>query len=172
MFWGKTGKKAKISIFSGPAGKNHYGITGENKMDDFEQYEKDCKRIRKENKKLLKGFEKELTEAGLSPKTIKNHCTNIEFFLDNYLMYSEAISAAKGITEIGWYLGDFFIRKCMWSTSAQTKQNASSFKKFYSYMHSIGKISEKELNDMNYEIKTFLPDWIEAVNDYNNFDDE
>jgi len=141
-------------------------------VDDYAQYEKDCKKIRKENKKLLEGFEKELKKSKLTPKTIKKHCTNIECYLDNYLLYYEAISAAKGVSEINGYLGDFFIRKCMWSTPEQTKQNATSFKKFYSYMHSIGEITDKDLDYMKFEIKNFLPEWVEEVRAYNDYDDE
>ena len=141
-------------------------------MDDYEQYEKDCERIRKENETLLKGFEKELQKVNLSPKIIKKHIFNIDCFLNNYLLYSEAINAAAGITEIWGYLGDFFIRKCMWSTPAQIKHNATSFKKFYSYMEDVGKVSKDELEAMNFEIKTFLPMWVETVEEYNNPDDD
>lgn len=141
-------------------------------MVDYAQYEKDCARIRKENKKLIEGFEKELQKSKISQKTIKNHCGNIECYLDNFLLYYEAISAAEGISEIGEYLGDFFIRKCMWSTPEQTKQTAASFKKFYSYLHSIGMVTDKALDEMRREIKIFLPDWIDAVRAYNDYSDD
>ncbi len=75
------------------------------------------------------------------------------------------------VSAIEDYLGDFFIKKCMWSTPEQTKQNATSFRKFYSYMNSIGKVTDEELEQMQFEIKTFLQNWIEAVRSYNNYDD-
>ena len=141
-------------------------------MDEFDQYEKDCKHIRKENKKLLADFEKELNKSKNSSKTIKKHVMNIDMYLNNFLLYYDAKSATGGITEIGDYLGDFFIRKCMWSSPEQTKQNATSFRKFYTYMNSVGKVTDEELKQMQFEIKTFLPDWVEAIRDYNDYDED
>ncbi len=141
-------------------------------MNEFDQYEKDCKHIRKENKKLLADFEKELNKSKKSSKTIKKHVMNIDMYLNNFLLYYDAKSAAKGVTEIGDYLGDFFIRKCMWSSPEQTKQNVTSFRKFYAYMNSIGKVTDEELKQMQFEIKTFLPEWVEAIRAYNDYDED
>jgi len=37
---------------------------------NYEKYEKECKRIRRENKKLISDFEKWLSDKKLSSKTI------------------------------------------------------------------------------------------------------
>ena len=34
------------------------------------------------------------------------------------------------------------------------------------------KVSKEALDDTNFEIKTSFPDWMEAVREYNNYDDE
>jgi hypothetical protein len=139
---------------------------------DFAQYEKDCERIRNENEKLLQGFAKHLNKSGIKEKTTRKHCLNIDSFLDYFLLYEEAVSAAKGIDMIGEYLGDFYIRKCMWSSPAQTKLTITSFKKFYAYLSTIGKVTPENLKEMNVRIKAFSADWIEAVRIYNDTDDE
>jgi hypothetical protein len=46
-------------------------------MNDYEQYEEDCKRIREANEHLLNEFEAWLKSSGLSEKTINNHISNI-----------------------------------------------------------------------------------------------
>ena len=50
------------------------------KMNDYEKYERDCKKIRKANKGLLDEFEASLKAAGLSEKTINNHLGNLDFY--------------------------------------------------------------------------------------------
>ncbi len=137
-------------------------------MDD-EQWEKDCKRIRKENAKLLEDFEKSLMATNLTSKTIKKHISNIDFYINRYLLYSDAKEAAKGYNEVDDFLGFWYIRKCIYSTPETTKSNITSFKKFYAYMESIGKISKSDLEDMLYEIKYSKEDWIEQIKNYNDF---
>ena len=133
----------------------------------FEKYEKDCKQIREENEKLLEGFVKHLEKSGLKEKTIDQHYQNVDVFLNTFLLYYEANTAAEGIDMIGDYLGDFFIRKCMWSTPARTKQTIASFKKFYAYMETIGKVTTEELQDMHEEIKELSGYWIDSARSYN-----
>ena len=50
----------------------------------------------------------------------------------------------EGVTMLGDFLGDFFIRKCMWSTPATVKTTATSLKKFYKCMAEHGKIEKKD----------------------------
>lgn len=133
----------------------------------FEKYEKDCKQIREENQELLRGFAEHLGKSGLKEKTINKHYQNVDVFLDYFLLYYEANTAAEGIDMIGDYLSDFFIRKCMWSSPAQTKQTIASFKKFYAYMETIGKVTTEELQDMHEEIKELSGYWIDSARSYN-----
>ncbi|HDL08780.1 MAG TPA: recombinase, partial [Desulfobacteraceae bacterium] len=49
-------------------------------MMDYEKYEEECKRIRKENKKLISGFGTWLSAKGLSQKTIDKHTSNVDFY--------------------------------------------------------------------------------------------
>ena len=39
-----------------------------------------------------------------------------------------------GVSMVGSFLGDFFIRKCAWSTPGNIKTTAASLKKFYKSM--------------------------------------
>lgn len=78
-------------------------------MDSYERYEKDCKRIRELNVSLLKDFESWLAKKSLSAKTIKKHYSNVDFYINNFLLYEEAIEAVDGAGNIGGFLGYWFI---------------------------------------------------------------
>ena len=98
-------------------------------MDEYEKYERECKKIRKVNKKLLTEFDLFLIGAGLTQKTADKHYGNISFYIDHYLLYEEAIKAQDGSGLIGGFLGYWFIRKAMWSSQSEIKSNTVSFKK-------------------------------------------
>ena len=85
-------------------------------MGDYEKYEADCRKIRKSNEKLLLEFEKWLKLLGLSEKTITNHRSNIDFYINEYLLYEDATEAKDGIHSVSMFLGYWFIKKAMWTS--------------------------------------------------------
>lgn len=141
-------------------------------MDSYEQYEKDCQRIRNHNKVLLKDFENHLKEKKLSIKTIKKHCANIDFYINDFLLYEEAIKASEGATEIRSFLGYWFIRKAMWASPAAIKENASSLKSFYQFLHERREITKETLDTLKQTIKEEMPEWIETMKRYDDPDIE
>ena len=66
------------------------------------------------------------------------------FFLNEFLIRAGALPMEEGISMLDEYLGNFFIRKCMWSTPANIKTNATSIKKFYKCMLEHGKIEKED----------------------------
>jgi len=50
------------------------------KMNTYEKYEQDCKKVRSVNGKLLDEFEAWLAKKKLSRKTIKEHSSNADFY--------------------------------------------------------------------------------------------
>ena len=83
---------------------------------DYEQYTKTCQTIQKTNNRLLQLFEEALVKSGLKEKTINRHLSNVDFFLNEFLIRAGALPMEEGISMLDEYLGNFFIRKCMWST--------------------------------------------------------
>ena len=141
-------------------------------MDSLDQYEKDCKRIRNNNAVLLEEFANSLGEKNLAENTIKKHCSNVDFFINEYLLYEETKEATEGPEYIGDFLGFWFIRKAMWASPAAIKGNAASLKIFYRFMHNIGKISKESLDELKQTIKEEMPEWIATVNRYDDPDIE
>ncbi len=137
--------------------------------DDYEKYEKECERIRKDNDKILDEFKKYLIQQnGLKLKTANTHVSNVDFYINEFLLYEDAIEAKEGITEIGMFLGYWFIKKAMWSSPAQIKSNAASLKKFYTFMNVEGKVKRKELDNLKVRIKEDMPEWIATMKRYEN----
>jgi len=141
-------------------------------MDSYEQYERDCKRIRELNAALLKEFESWLAEKNLSVKTIRKHISNVDFYINDFLLYGEAIEAADGVGNIGEFLGYWFIRKAMWASPTAIKENASSLKKFYQFMFEKGKISKESLDELKQTIKEDMPEWLATMERYDDPDIE
>ena len=82
---------------------------------DYDTYLNKCTDIRKTNESLLTLFSEDLKKAGLAEKTIKRHLSNVDFYINEYLIRTDALPMKNGVTMIDDFLGNFFIRKCMWS---------------------------------------------------------
>lgn len=138
--------------------------------DDYAQYEEDCEAIRAENEGLLEEFAASLRQANLKEATIKGHISNIDFYINEFLLYEDAIDAADGTEEIGYFLGDWFIRKALWASPAQIRSNAASLKKFYAFMNEKGLVDDEALVAMNEQIKQEMPEWLATMERYDDPD--
>ena len=141
-------------------------------MTSYEQYEKDCKRIREENESLLNDFKKWLSDKKLSKKTIDKHVSNVDFYINDFLLYEDAIEAADGVSSIGMFLGYWFIRKAMWASKSAIKQNAASLKKFYEFMLERRKIAKESFEYLKETIKEDIPEWTATMERYDDPDIE
>ena len=135
-------------------------------MGSYEQYEKECERIRNENEKILTDFKKWLCDKGLSQRAINRHRSNVDFYINHFLLYEDAIEAASGAGHVGAFLGYWFIRKATWASKAAIKENAASLKKFYRFMSETGKILDGTLGDLKVLIKEEMPDWLATMERY------
>ena len=140
---------------------------------DYEKYEKECNRIRKENKKLISDFEIWLSTKNLSPKTIDKHTSNVDFYINEFLLYEDAIEAKSGAGEIDMFLGYWFIKKAMWANKSALKENAASLKKFYQYMYEDNKVSKEDIDALKETIQENMPEWLATMDRYDdpNIDD-
>ncbi|MDX2505201.1 MAG: recombinase [Gammaproteobacteria bacterium] len=135
-------------------------------MNDYEKYEEDCTKIREQNDLLLDSFETWLKSTGLSEKVINNHLSNIDFYVNDYLLYEDAIEAEDGVSDVGEFLGYWFIKKAMWSSKSSIKGNAASLKKFYTFMHEKQLIDIEDLTDLKKTIKADMLKWLETLSRY------
>lgn len=140
-------------------------------MFEYDKYEKECVKIRSDNEKLLDLFEHDLTVAGLSPKTIRTHLSNADFYVNEYLLREDACPMNEGVGMTDMFLGDFFIRKCMWSTPSTIESTAVSIKKFYKCMMDHGKIEKRDYDFLCSEIKENMERWQEDCALFNDPDE-
>lgn len=135
-------------------------------MSEYEDYERECNSIREENKVLLGDFESWILRKGLSEATVKKHCENIGFYINEFLTYESPKHAAEGVDEVGMFLGSWFIRKAMWASEASIKSNVASLKKFYDFMMERGEVEPEAVKDLKGRIKEDLPEWVSAIRRY------
>ena len=135
-------------------------------MDDYEKYENECKKIRKANKQLLSDFELALKSSRLSENTINNHVSNIDFYVNEYLLYEGAIEAKDGVDAVGMFLGYWFIKKAMWASKSSIKGNVTSLKRFYAFLYEKGLIEKGDLDYLKETVKEGMPEWLATLDRY------
>ena len=138
---------------------------------DYKEYLKEVKKIKKKNEKYLSEFENWLKEKNLVSKTINGHLQNVDFYINEFLNYYDASEMEEGCYRIDEFLGDWFIRKCMWSTPSSVKSNAASIKKFYACMLELGHIDKERYEILCELIKENMDEWLDTVEKYNSDDD-
>lgn len=134
-------------------------------------YEKELESMQKKNKVYLQEFQKWLKDKGLVEKTIRNHLSNVDLYINDYLNYYEITKMQEGCYSLNGFLGDWFIRKCMWSTGSTVKTTAASIKKYYQCMLELGHIEKDDYEFLYHDIKENIDDWVESVEAYNSGDD-
>ena len=130
---------------------------------DYEKYEEEANKIRNENKNHLQKFEQWLRNTGITAKTVKKHIDNVDFYINEFLLYYDADDYKTGCYRISSFLGDWFTRKAMWASCGNIKSNAASIKKFYMFMLESGEIEHMDYNFLCETIKTDMPEWLENM---------
>jgi len=136
-------------------------------LNDFEKFEEKVEEQVARNNKIIDGFRKWLKQNKLNEKTIRKHVNNVSLYANHYLQYNDITPIEEGHRQIDYYFGYWFKHKVMSSVSG-LKENITSIKKLYTYLHSINQISKLDLEEMNFFIKEAKCDWIEEANEYFN----
>ncbi len=144
--------------------------------DNYYEEQEEFLEARKENAKYMNIFLQDLKRTRLSPKTIQNHIDNVDFYLTDYLPFTNGNSTdMKSGCEtynLRDFLGYFFIHKCMWSTPNNLKTTGASIKKFYKCMADHDKISKDKYKDLCTLFKEEMADWQEECRKFNDDDYE
>lgn len=135
-------------------------------MVDYKKYEAECNKIKKANKSLLADFGTRLKSSGLSDKTINNHLSNIDFYINEYLLYKDIIEARDGVDSVSMFMGYWFIHKAMWASQASMKNYSTSLKRFYAFLVEKGLIDKEVLNRLEKTIKEEMSEWLTALKRY------
>jgi len=167
-FRGFVGPKEPLAL--GEAGGGPSG-NGESRLQD-QDYERACEEVRRENERLLDTFVGLLRRQRLAPRTIKRHRDNVEFFINEFLLWEGVKRPDEGIEDVDAFLGDWFIRKAMWSTPSTIKSNATSLYKFYAFLAALDRVSPQQLATFGQTIARQMPEWLARCERYNDPDIE
>lgn len=127
---------------------------------DYEEYEQLAEQQRGKNNQLLDNFEENLKLEGLSEKTVSNHLSNLDFYVNHYLLYEEIIEPKDGIGEVGYFFEGWFPRKAMWSSPTSVNATITVLKKFYKYLLSQNLITKVQYSELLSLIKESKADWV------------
>ncbi len=133
-------------------------------------FDAECDAIRQQNDVLLEQFALWLSQSGLSEKTVLKHVDNMAFYINDFLLREEPQEPEEGSRLIGWFLGDWFIRKAMWASQTSIKGYAATFKKFYGFLVEQGRLQPQDFDELKREIKDEMPQWLENLRRYDNVD--
>ena len=122
-------------------------------------FDKEVADILRADDRYLDEFYDYLTKSGLADKTIGRHMLNAQLFVRDWLGAREGMSMEDGPAYIGGFLGDYYIRRCMWSTPANIKTTATSIKKFYKCMTDLGHITSVDYRALVETIKERTGEW-------------
>ena len=149
------------------------GETDDNSASaDEDESDRFFRKLEKENSGYLSVFGDDLRKSGLSESTVRRHLMNADLFLNAFLMYRECLTMKAGVSMVGSFLGDFFIRKCAWSTPGNIKTTAASLKKFYKSMLGHGLIGSDSYSHICDEIKNHMELWQKDCAQFNDPDQE
>ena len=126
-------------------------------MPFYEEIQKEVETIRSENTVLLEEFRVWLEQSGLKKKTVQGHTGNVWFYINEYLVYEDAIRPAEGISLIDGFFNWFFPNKAMWSSVATTKQTVASLKRFYRFLAERGVLERADYEEFLAEVKSQMP---------------
>lgn len=125
----------------------------------------------KRNEKFLNEFSVWLEKQNLVKKTIRKHVSNADLFINSYLVWSEINKMEDGVNEIDYFFSYWYVEKCLFSTVNSLKEMIGSLKKFYKCMNELGYVSDENYKQVCDIIKENKDDYIEYMEEYNNFDD-
>jgi hypothetical protein len=130
-------------------------------LRDYSDYEQEANKIRSENAELLDGFKAWLAESGLKEKTVDKHAGNVSFYINEFLLYEDAVRPQEGLSAVNEFFNWFFPRKAMWSSVASTKETVAGLKKFYGHLVDAGKVETADYQEFLAEVKREMPEWLD-----------
>jgi hypothetical protein len=111
--------------------------------DRYQVYEAECQRIRAANAVLLEDFGAWLAAKNLSDSTIRQRLSQIDLYINHYLLYEDAAEARDGAYRVDMFLGYWLVRKVLGASENMIRSTAVSLKQFYAFMNERGLVSDE-----------------------------
>ena len=127
-------------------------------------YDEEVEKVRDYNQPILDEFQSWLQNTGVTPKTIKNHIENIQFFSE-YLVYEEPLQKVDeaDADDVYSFLADWFPRKALWASESSMKSNMASFRKFFKFLGQSSRVDAETEAEVYNTLKEGKDEFLEAV---------
>lgn len=127
-------------------------------------YDEEVQKVSAYNQPILDEFKSWLQNSGVTPKTIKNHLENIQFFAE-YLVYDEPLQKLDetDAEDVYSFLADWFPRKALWASANSMKSNMASFRKFFKFLCESSRVDDETEAEVYDTLKESKEEFLEAV---------
>ncbi len=133
-----------------------------------EEYEDIVARVEAANEELLGHFINVLIlEKGVGKRKAHQYADDLRFFGNEYLLDYGGDNLLEGLSSFPSFVGDWFIRKCMWSDEVTLGRNVEAFGLFLRIQMEWGKIKQDEVNAWDDRCQKDLELWCLRVKVYN-----
>lgn len=117
--------------------------------DEEEDYEDMVQRLNKQNEKILADFTNfTVGEQKKGKIKINKAAELLSFFGNDYLTNYEGHDILEGLECFPSFIGDWFIRKCMWSDEKSLVENLDAFDLFLNYLKDTNLVPSSRLSNL------------------------
>jgi hypothetical protein len=126
--------------------------------------------VRKSNLQLYIEFQSWFSSKKPSKSTFLRHINNVDWYLNQYLVYGKPIEASLAATLVPEYLGSWSIQKFVNNSNSALKSSAVSLKKFYEFLLEKGQLDRERYQALCKRIKDGMPAWLESLHCFDDDD--
>ena len=117
-------------------------------------------RLTDANEEHLAHFTNDLIrEKKMGKRKAHEHAERLRFFGDDYLLNYGSEDLVEGVFSFPSFVGDWFIRKCMWSDVRSVKENTESFRLWLRFLAESKRVSPEDLIDLHKCVEANLETW-------------
>lgn len=133
-----------------------------------ESYEEMAARLTDANEGYLAHFTNDLIlEKKMGKVKAHEHAERLRFFGNDYLLNYGSEGLVDGVGSFPSFVGDWFIRKCMWSDVRAVKENVESFRLWLRFLAGSKKVPPEDLVDLHRRLEKDLDRWCLRAQCYN-----
>lgn len=125
-------------------------------------------RLTEANEEHLAHFTNDLIlKKKMGKKKAHEHADRLRFFGNEYLLNYGEGDLVEGVSSFPSFVGDWFIRKCMWSDASSVEANVESFRLWLRLLEESKWISPEELMNLHQCLDQNLEVWCLRARFYN-----
>lgn len=138
-----------------------------------ESYEEMAERLTSANEEQLAYFTNDLIlEKKMGKRKAHEHAERLRLFANDYLVNYRQCGLLEGLENFPDFVGDWFIRKCMWSDENAVIENVESYRLLVQFLKETERIEEKRGEQLVRRVDGQLERWCRRARCYGSEDFE